>query len=235
MSAKPVLVILRCGDKSLHRDWCSADQSWDLAASYFGDDAALAFPEATYVHRYKGGKWDGIFDFCRNHPEVMDKYDYFWFPDDDIAADPQSLERLFKIVADNRFELSQPSLKVGSYVSHLITLHNCLFQFRNVNFVELMVPLVSRNVFQKILPLFQKARSGFGIDFVWNQFTSDPSRSVAIIDAVQVEHTRPVGGALHKMIKASGVASPQQEQKAFLAAYGPVSYTHLTLPTIYSV
>lgn len=223
MVEKSVLVILRCGDQSLHRPWRNKDSRWDLAASYFGNDPELQFPEARYVHRYKGGKWDGIYNFCKSNPDVLEKYDYFWFPDDDIAADPDALNRLFRIVEDNNFELAQPSLQPGSYCSHLITLHNSKFQYRNVNFVELMVPLVSRELFVKLLPLFEKARTGFGIDFVWNRFTSDPSKAVAIIDAVQVKHTRAVGGALHAMIKKTGVSSAQEEQDEFLKPYDDVS------------
>ena len=222
MSRRSVLVILRCGDRSLHHGWCSENRVWDLAASYFGSNADLAFPEAKYVHRYKGGKWDGIFDFCRANPEVLEQYDYFWCPDDDIEADPETLDRFFKIVFENRFELAQPSLKVGSFVSHLITVHNKKFVFRNVNFVELMVPLLARDVFVKVLPLFQHAKTGFGIDFVWNQFTSDPSRAVAIVDDAQVIHTRAVGGALHKMVKETNSDTPQAEQVRFLAPYGDV-------------
>ncbi len=222
MVDKSVLVILRCGDQSLHRPWRNQDSRWDLAASYFGNDPDAQFPEAKYVHRYKGGKWDGIYNFCKSNPEILEKYDYFWFPDDDIAADPESLNRLFQIAGDNNFELAQPSLKRGSYCSHLITLHNSNFQYRNVNFVELMVPLVSREVFIRLLPLFEKARTGFGIDFVWNRFTSDPATAVAIIDAVQVKHTRAVGGALHAMIKKTGVSSAQQEQDEFLKPYNGV-------------
>jgi hypothetical protein len=222
MSKRDGLIVVRCGDASLHREWLSSSLEWDLAVSYFGKDDDAAFPEATYVHRYRGGKWDGIFDFFSRNPECLDKYEYFWLPDDDISATPADLNRLLAYMRTEQFELAQPSLRAGSYVSHLTTLHSPFYEFRNVNFVELMVPTLSAKMLKTVLPLFRTAKTGFGIDFVWQRFTSDPRTRVAIIDAVQVVHTRPVGGALHKMIAETGATPAVVERDLFLKNYGPV-------------
>ena len=43
-----LLAVVRCGDKSLHREWACASPMFDVAVSYFGADAARDFPEARY-------------------------------------------------------------------------------------------------------------------------------------------------------------------------------------------
>lgn len=220
MARKTGLVVVRCGDNSLHPGWLGENRTWDLAVSYFGSDAEREFSGADYVHRFKGGKWDGLFDFFRQNPQTLDAYDYFWLPDDDIAATPETVEKLFQTIAENKFELAQPGLSHGSYSSHLVVLSNPAFQYRLVNFVELMVPVLSRSLLREVLPLFAQTRSGFGVDFVWQRFVSDPLTKVAIIDEAAVTHTRPAGGALHTMISKEGHVSAREEQDIFLAPYG---------------
>jgi hypothetical protein len=223
------LVVLRCGNESLHEGWMGSSRNWDLAVSYFGADDGRQFPGAAYCHRYKGGKWNGIYAFFEAHPELLQRYDYFWLPDDDIAASSEKINRIFEMMATHEFELVQPSLTSGSFLSHLITLNNSSFVYRRASFVELMVPVFSRAMLQKVLPLFEFTRSGFGMDYVWHRFTSNPLEKVAILDNVSVTHTRPVGGALHKMMRSENVSSAQQEQEIFLAPYGVTEKTELIL------
>ena len=229
MSASRNLVVLRCGDASLHRTWLSPNRRWDLAISYFGKDEERSFPEAAYVHRFKGGKWDGLYSFFAAHPTLIDAYDYFWLPDDDIEADGDGIDRLFRLMATNDMELAQPSLSAPSYMSHLVCAWNPLFAFRNVNLIEIMVPVLKASLLRKVLPLFEGSKSGFGIDFVWHRFTSDPLNKVAVIDAVQVTHTRPVGSVLQPMMANQLVATAGQEQDRLLSDYGNVTKTELIL------
>jgi hypothetical protein len=225
------LIVLRCGDDSLHGGWVTSDlqPNWDLGVSYFGANETRNFPEARYSHKFKGGKWNGIYSFFDSFPETLESYDYFWFPDDDIEASCAQINHMFRMMETYDFELAQPSLSSGSYLSHLITLSNSWFAYRSVNFVELMVPVFSRSLLVKTLPLFKTTRSGFGMDFVWHRFTTNPIKKVAILDDVQVTHTRPVGGALHKMLKTEGVTPARQEQDIFLRPYADAGTTELVL------
>ena len=67
------------------------------------------------------------------------------------------------------------------------------------------------------------------MDFVWHRFTTNPIEKVAILDSVQVKHTRPVGGALHKMMEAEGVSPARREQDVFLRPYNDAGKTELIL------
>lgn len=222
MNSRRGLVVVRCGDESLHHGWLSADRDWDLAISSFSKNTERTYEEADYVHRYRGGKWDGLYSFFRTFPETLEKYDFFWLPDDDIAASSADISMMFAMMRKYGFQLAQPSLSGASFLSHLIVLRNPAFEYRNVNFVELMVPLLSRSLLTKTLPLFAGTKSGFGIDFIWQRFVENPRREVAILDNVAVTHTRPVGGALHKMMQSEGALAARQEQDKFLAPYGGI-------------
>jgi hypothetical protein len=222
------LVVVRCGDRSLHNGWLEGSRNWDLAVSYFGADDAEPFGAASFVHRFKGGKWDGLFAFFSAFPECLERYDYIWLPDDDIKTSGGDISQMFACMAENKFELAQPSLSGESFMSRLIPLQNPLFEYRNVNLVEIMVPILDRRLMKLVLPLFKTTKSGFGFDFVWNRFTNDPLKSVAIIDKIQVTHTRPIGGPLHKLIAAAN-ESPPQELERFLAGYGVLTQTEMIL------
>jgi hypothetical protein len=219
-SSHATLAIVRCGDASLHHSWSGGARRFDIGISYFGDDAAKVFPEARFVHRGKGGKWDGLFSFFAQFPEAIKEYEFFWFPDDDISADVAAINRLIEIRAEHRLEVCQPSLDDHSYYSHLITLRHPSFTLRHTNFVEIMVPLVSRAILKKTLPMIERTRSGFGMDFVWPKMAAEISgeatRSSAVIDSVSVRHTRPVGGSLHKMMQKLGGRSVLDEMSIAL-------------------
>jgi len=220
MPDRRTLVVVRCGDDSLHHKWLSNNRTWDLAVSSFSRDLERPYPEADFVHRRQGGKWDGLFDFFASFPQTLEAYDYFWFPDDDLAATPSDVEGTFEAMRRYGLALAQPSLSKDSYLSHLITLSNPAFEYRNVNFVELMAPALSRSLLRAVLPLLASTRSGFGLDFIWQRLVDDPRRQVAIIDSVSVTHTRPFGGALHHMMKTQGMTAAGQEQDQMLERYG---------------
>ena len=104
------LVVLRTGDKSLHPNWIAGPKQWDFGISYYGTDISKTFDEADYVHRYMGGKWDGIHSFFMQYPQLLIQYEYFWFPDDDILADCEVINQLFARTAELDLELTQPAL-----------------------------------------------------------------------------------------------------------------------------
>lgn len=58
MSHQPsVLVVLRCGDKSLHPNWVNVNANFDVVLSYFGDNITYDLIHIKYVHHFKGLKW----------------------------------------------------------------------------------------------------------------------------------------------------------------------------------
>ena len=201
------LVVLRAGPNSLHRNWSVPNRSWKLAISSFETDDPARFPEADYFHYFKGGKWDGIHAFFCANPDLLDDFDQFWLPDDDIDATPAQVETLFDVTENYKLELAQPSLTRDSYFFYPITLNTPFAILRYSNFVELMVPILNKSLLRRILPLLKLSKSGWGLDYVWSRMTSDPHSKCAIIDKISVRHTRPFGSALAKEIKRLGGSS----------------------------
>ena len=218
-----LLVVVRCGDHSLHKEWAVGSPMFHIAVSYFGSDLTREFPEATYIHRKIGGKWDGIYSFFDQFPETLSSYEFFWFPDDDISASAAQIEALISAGVRHELDLFQPSLDNMSYYSHLITLHHPSFVVRYTNFVEIMVPVLSRRLLVEALPTMRDTKSGFGLDFLWPQMARALDERpavprVAIVDAVRVRHTRPVGGSLHAFIKKTGCRSSREELSSIMTS-----------------
>jgi hypothetical protein len=209
------LAVVRCGDNTLHRTWVSGRRNFDVGISYYGSNPMLESPEADYMHHCKGGKWDGLFSFFKKFPEVLDHYDYFWLPDDDIVAVAADIDSLFALGIENEYHVYQPSLDEHSYYSHVITLQHPSFQVRYTNFVEVMVPFISREVLVRSLPFIEKTASGFGLDFLWPQMVreikGDAYCGVAVVDTITVRHTRPVGGNLHQFMRDTQTHSAMDE------------------------
>lgn len=201
------LVVLRAGDDSLHEHWLTgpAPRNWDLVVSYFGDDPHRYRTGDTLRLDRKGPKWPALHHVLTvDLAESIDDYDYIWLPDDDLATDTTTINELFEYAARYRLSLSQPALTEDSYYTHEITLVDRRFELRYTNFVEIMAPCFRREFLLRCLPTFDGTRTGWGLDFHWPRFAADTS-SIAIVDAVTVRHTRPVGGPNLTAARAAGV------------------------------
>ncbi|EEA04194.1 hypothetical protein BH160DRAFT_0626 [Burkholderia sp. H160] len=197
---KKYLVVLRCGDNSLHPQWFSGGKtpSFDLMLSYYGKNENYADVFAKTIHRFKGSKWEGLNDLMSQNAQAIFHYRYIWLPDDDILTDVQTLNEFFEYVERENFALAQPSLDERSYFSHATTLQNKAFDFRETNFVEVMVPCFSSNALHAIKDSFGKTKTGWGLDFIWPKRVASLGK-VGIIDRFSVLHTRPVGSADHSI------------------------------------
>jgi hypothetical protein len=215
------LVVIRAGDRSLHGAWLEGAKAghYDLVVSYFGADPALYRSEEENRVDYRGGKWDGIHALFASDPTLLERYDYFWLPDDDIAADSNAVAAVFRCMRQYDLALAQPALTHDSYFSYLIFLQCPTFQVRYANAIEVMVPCLRRDILTAVLPLFRDTKSGFGLDFVWTRLLPDSRWKSAILDCVTVRHTRPVGGDLHKSMARTGQCA-RAEQKAMLKRLG---------------
>jgi hypothetical protein len=222
---------VRAGDDSLHRRWLAGEQSptFDLAVSYYGDGPS-AFSDAAILHAAKGGKWDGLFAFFVANPGVLERYDWIWFPDDDLDTNADSINRLFDIVERYGLDVAQPSLSWDSYYSHFATLQNRACRLRFTNFVEVMAPVLSAALLRRILPAFAKNRFGWGMELLWPRWMPEPRFKTAIVDEVAVRHTRPTGqGTLSKGSRQAAT----EENEAFRSLYLPfpppiVNYAAIT-------
>lgn len=207
---KPYLALFRAGPKSLHPHAVAGIDAlpFDYALSYYGDEQ----PDATgavFVHMQKGAKWPGLEATLRAYWELVSQYQYVWLPDDDLLCEPQTVARMFAVCSDLRLELAQPALTPDSYFSHVITLQHAAFQLRFTNFVEIMAPVLSVEMLERVLPTIAGNSSGYGLDTLWPRL-SEVGR-VVIIDDTPIKHTRPVGGPNHALARAGGLTPVQED------------------------
>lgn len=194
MSAGPKrnLVFCRVGDVSLHTEWIGdpATRSYDVWLDYWGPDDARWSGEAA---RVTIGRDTVKFPrLAKLLPEIA-AYDAVWLPDDDISVDPSGVERLFEIFHRRGLLLGQPALSDSSYFAHELTLRSAGFEARFTNFAEAMAPIFSREGLRACAETFASGASGWGLDYVWSAMLGEPRDRIAIIDAVPVTHTRPIG------------------------------------------
>ncbi len=155
------------------------------------DISRYRFREGDEGHCFRGGKWAGIYDYFEKNRDLLDRFDYFWLPDDDIESSPANVLDFLAIVARNRFRLAQPALRPDSYFAHALTLQSPYFVYRNTSLVELMMPVFSAALLKEVLPLFKDRHAALGLDLFWHQLPSRSKRAVAIVDATPMGHYRP--------------------------------------------
>jgi len=132
-----------------------SEQNFDYALSWFGDEAPEMAEGAAFVHLQKGPKWPGLEKTIVAHWDTVKQYRYLWLPDDDLLCVPEQVSRMFAVCSDLKLELAQPALTTDSYFTHVITLQHSAFQVRFTNFVEIMAPVLSIDLFARIFHSLQ--------------------------------------------------------------------------------
>ncbi len=224
---RKTLVIVRAGDSSLHEGWLAGceDRDWDLLVSYFGDDPQRFRGDDVRRIDAKGPKWPALHALITELAHEIGAYEYVWLPDDDLACDKATINRIFALCRDHRLELAQPALSPDSHLGHAITLRNRSFRLRFTNFVEIMAPCFSAEFLRRCTPSFGENLSGWGLDYLWPSWVSDAGR-IAILDAAIVRHTRPVGGPNYQALTERGFTA-RDELLQLTAKYGIRSATRL--------
>lgn len=228
------LVILRAGDGSLHRGWIAEpNRDFDLFISYYGKQPDMHRAEADYYEHRPGPKWSCIAELLADNAQLLDQYDAFWFPDDDLAATTETLNRMFGLFHGFGLALAQPALTRDSYYSWDTLLQRPEYVLRHVGFVEVMAPLFEKSALRACLKTFGQSRSGWGLDWVWPTLAGRGRKdTIAILDATPVKHTRPLGGDLYRN---NPEMDPRRDEAQLLQEYG-LSKTRWTGKyTLYSV
>jgi len=198
---RPNLVILRASKASLHREWprylADEDRNWDLCVSWYGDEIPSYAEESEYFfHQKRDMKFTAIANLILNQPHLLE-YQNFWLPDDDLETSWRDINRLFNIFRRSMLELAQPALSgnSNSYVNHLVTRQTPEYFLRYCDFIELMCPMLSRELLEICLPAFRGTTQAFCLDHIWGGLQGRVPGRTAIIDDVVVTHSRPMGVA----------------------------------------
>jgi len=186
-------IISAVGKGSLHQYWIDQlNNEYDLHLIVYDDSYDAYKDDSSFVVSSKGQKFKLIFGYLNENRQLLEKYDYYYFPDDDIFIDYVNIRKLFTFMADFQLAIAQPAL-TSSFFSHPITVRQSKSILRYTNFVEIMQPCFSNEALNKVLFTFNENSSGWGIDYHWGKLIDYKKYNMAIIDDITSIHTRPVG------------------------------------------
>lgn len=234
------LIIAAIGDGNMVESWLDrpAERQFDLFAIDFRPGPRQ--PPALTIHflNRPGFKFEHLDYAIDHHADVLMRYERIWCPDDDIALDTLSINRMFAIVGQYRLQLAQPAIAAGD-VSFRSFRPKAGAVLRYSPFVEVMCPVFTRDALFRVRPTFRASRSGWGLDLAWPQFFQPCE--VAILDCIHAHHTRPLAsGETYARFRRLGI-DPASERDEVVRQFGGVSeyiahrmvFGKLKMPTIY--
>jgi hypothetical protein len=214
------LILSVVGDESVHRSWLAGSEprEFDVALVYFGDQPGRYAADAEHYLERRGIKFELLHQLLHSEwSGLAEQYERIWIPDDDVAGDLATANRLFRIAAEQRLEVCQPAIDRGDMSFQTLRAEPG-YLLRYSRFVEIMCPLFTRAALQKVLPLFVANRSAWGIDWVWSTWFGE--RELAVIDAAPMHHTRPLrSGGVHRRLAAAGI-DPSRDHHDLMAKHG---------------
>jgi len=153
-------------------------------------------------------------------PELLD-YERFQIADDDVAPVGCKVSDVFALFAElgaqTGCRIAQPALTASSYYTHPLTRQEPGYDWRRVNFVEIMCPVMTREALVSYLPQFSESVMCWGFDLWWSTLEMRAGRPLLIFDRTPYHHSRPVGVSL----AYQGLTKPPHvEGDEFLARHG---------------
>lgn len=190
-SYKKTAVFVPVGKDSLHRQLLKGDADFDLHLLIYDGSYNKFCNDSDFVACDAGYKMDMTYRYLHRHPELFEKYEYFFLLDDDIVISTEDVNRLFSMMREYQLKIAQPSL-VMSYYTYKHTAFHPFYILRYTNFVEMMMPCFSRDALKAVLPTFEQKIRWCGIEMHWPVLVGSNHKDMAIVDAVSAKHTRPV-------------------------------------------
>jgi len=167
---------------------------------------------AEYRFAEAGHKWPC---FHRNLERITKRYEYYAVFDPDLKVSMAGLNALFVTGYALNLQLYQPGLSADSYYSFpsLLARRNSLV--REVSMVEIMMPFFSAAALEKCRQTFVETESGWGCDVAWSRLLD--FKGIAVVDAVQAVHTRPVTSGSWVLVNGK---TPEGELREMEERYG---------------
>lgn len=195
------IIIAPCGNKStlFSTEWLKRKElkEFDVCLLFYHEEIKNPdlYKDVEYFFHLKDFKYWMIHDLLtKQAPELLTKYEYFYFLDDDIAIDTEGINKMFLLSKAFDTWISQASLSHDSYSNWPVLVNQPDCFMRYVGQLEVMAPLFNRYALIKCLPSFTGNKSSWGIDSVWSKLLGSPTTKIAVFDSVIMKHTQPVGG-----------------------------------------
>lgn len=191
MTDKKWCVISAVGKDSFHHKWISENPRFDLHLIVYDNSYDEYKNDAKLISQSKGYKFQLVYQHLMSNPGIINEYDYFYIPDDDIYINTENIHRLFEYMIEYGLAIAQPALSHSYYTfPHTLRQPNSIIRF--TNFVEIMQPCFSKDALKKVLFTFNENESGWSIDYHWGELIDYHKYNMAIIDDIISVHTRSI-------------------------------------------
>lgn len=172
MSEKSIknMIFTSAGDNTnLLEWWISNSQNYDIYILYYGNNDEIYKKyksNVKYIEKSKGSKFQNLYKFYTEHPEIISKYDYFFVVDDDIQIKASDINELFKMAKDYKLLICAPSFSSSSKISWPHTKHkpNCLLTYTNM--IEENTFLFKRSALDNYMKMYNPKIIAWGMDFL---------------------------------------------------------------------
>jgi hypothetical protein len=156
-----------------------------------------------------GTKFTSFHAFLDQWPGIAHAYDFILLLDDDIHIAEPDVSTAFELMATQGLDLGQPSLSADSYGCHDVFRVKPGNDFREVNGVEIMMPLLSRRALRVGAHLFRETISGWGLDLALAKLVRQRLNGrAAVFDRIVARHTKRIDlkdGALYRMLRQENI------------------------------
>lgn len=220
-SEKPFAVYLQCGEDSVWRDWQpSQDQPWHLLINHYDSTYQGKIPcnvEFRQAGALPGTKFTSFSDILITYTHIFDPYQYILMLDDDVYFQNGDISRLFSIVQQHEWEMALASLSTDSFCSFPVFFNHKSSGFRQVNGVEIMMPVYSTRILGIVRQLISESISGWGFDAALSMLAASQGFHAAVVDDIIAQHIRPINadtGQYYQMLHRAQI-------------YPEIEFTHL--------
>ncbi|MDR2982585.1 MAG: DUF707 domain-containing protein [Puniceicoccales bacterium] len=184
--------------------WNGQERAYDIALAYYGNSSARAAElknSCDFFLQRKAVKFSNLAYWCALHPEMLDKYDYIFVPDDDITMTPEEIQRLLAMAKEGGYPVCSPAHSSDGRISwsHMRAEPEGGIVF--TNFVEMTCPLFEITALKRFLAAFQKYAdfvSGTGTDFIISSACGGPDRPFAVLHDIVVTNPTTVSKGLRR-------------------------------------
>jgi hypothetical protein len=197
---KPIVVISWDGlSKPLSYLQIDAPLDFNLFIfDYSGQDNSSVISEFNPAFYYsqktecKGDLIQAVYKYLTDKNQTS--FSYIGLLDDDILISVSAINKILFIANVEKLDVFQPSLTHDSYYHHRQFVHKSGYLVQPTNWVEIMAPFYSNEVFFEAGKEFNRSISGTGIDVYLIptvQVLLNKTKTV-VVHAVQMKHCRPI-------------------------------------------
>jgi hypothetical protein len=184
------ILFTSAGDNTeFYKMWCEKQRNYDIWLVYYGsnDDNYNKYSQyADKIWKHKGSKFQNFYYIYQNYKEDLMNYERYFIVDDDIIISTDDINKLFDISVKYDLWICQPSITYESKLSHEVVIHQPGNLLRYTSFVEVNLPVFSKNALLKFLEYYDTSLIGWGIDFLYIWANGiDVKDKYAVIDSIK--------------------------------------------------